>query len=528
MPFQRTEIDFSITRTLPSLVTDYLAHEGSLKPFYSFHPDPDGFKAAIEKRKTSVVDRTLLTTVLKDQYQEMNAPVRANIDSLSDENTFTVTTGHQLNLLTGPLYFIYKILSTIKLSQWLKVKYPQHNFVPLYWMASEDHDIEEINHTFLYSKQVTWATTQKGPAGRLTSEGISEVIELAKSMLGESEQTNKIIELLTNAYSKENSLSKATRILVDFLFSKYGLVILDADDTRLKKSFIPVMQEELISQTSFLKTSETIKALDELKYEAQVTPREINLFYLSDHSRERIVKAEGKYKVLNSSLEWDEKGILKELNENPDRFSPNVVLRPLYQETILPNLAYVGGPSELSYWFEYKSMFDHFNTCFPILVLRNCAMVIDESSVQRMEKLGISRTDLFKSFDLLSKEFISRNQDSFSMTAEATKIQQAYDDLVRKVSGIDSTLAKSVESEKQKQLNGLTVLEEKITRSQKKKHEVSLQQIQKLKERFFPGGTPQERIDNFLPYYAKYGSAFFDMMLESFHPVANEYMVITE
>ncbi len=534
MLFQKSTIPFQVTKVLSPLVFDYLFKSESLKSFFSFYPDDSGFQKLIDQRKLKPVNRKALVDVLRNQNQELSSATKKNIELLLSENTFTVTTGHQLNLFTGPLYFIYKILTAIKLSQSLKEKFPDKNFVPVYWMASEDHDIEEINHTFVYGKRIEWKgedalnANGKGAAGRILCKGIGSIIDELKTILGENDLSKKVIDLLNRSYSEENSLSAATRILVSELFGKYGLVILDADNATLKKIFIPVMKDELQSQTSFKKVSETIQELENNKYEVQVHPREINLFYLTDDARNRIVKENGIYKVLNTSLEWNEDALMFELNEHPARFSPNVVLRPLYQETILPNIAYVGGPAEIAYWLQYKSMFDHYNVNFPALVLRNCAMLVDESSAVKMSKLKISPTDIFKSADELSQEFVLRNSDSFSMEEEVQKLTTAFDSLVQKATKLDSTLKTLVEAEKQKQLNALEGLEEKITRAQKKRHETSIQQIRKIKGKFFPDGTLQERQENFLSFYLMFGESFFDELLAQFAPPEKEFLILSE
>lgn len=527
MPFSVKELDLTINQTLPKLVSDYLSRKDALKPFYNGFPDQEGFRNAIESRRLSKSDRQVLVEVLAEQNPRADGLVIRNIESLLHQNTFTITTGHQLNLFTGPLYFIYKILSAIKLSQHLSKEFPSSHFVPVYWMASEDHDIEEINHTYVYGKKLEWKTNSKGAAGKILCKGLNEVTDELKATLGESENAKSILEILSVAYTETHSLSAAVRILAGKLFSKYGLVILDADDARLKKIFAPVMKAELTTQVGFQKTGETISRLEKEGYEVQVQPREINLFYLSENSRERIVKENGNFKVLNKVNEWDEAGILKELDENPERFSPNVVLRPLYQEAILPNIAYVGGPAETAYWFEIKSLFDHFNIRFPLLILRNSVMLIDESSAARMNKLQISIEDLFKSYDMLAREFVAKSSDSISLASEVSEIADAYDSVIRKIAALDATLANAAEAEKQRQLKALDFLEEKITRAEKKKNEVSLQQIQKLKEKFFPGGSFQERHENFIPYYLKYGESFFDLLLESFQPVPGQLLVIT-
>lgn len=527
MTFQKTKVGFGQTKTISPLTLDYLDSKEQLRPFYAYIRDTSGFTKAIVDRKSFPVNRKELCEVLLQQNKNAAQPSLDNIRLLLEENTFTVTTGHQLNLFTGPLYFIYKILSAIRLAQFLKSQFPVQNFVPVYWMASEDHDIAEINHTYIYGKKVEWKTNGQGAAGRLKCHDIEAVIAEVKNILGDGDHASKIVEVLRKSYVSGNTLSDSTRYLVNELFGKYGLVILEPDDSRLKKLFAPLMETELLSQTAVQKTGETISGLAKLNYEAQVHPRDINLFYLKDNARERIVKEDETWKVLNSSIAWDKETLLKELKEHPERFSPNVVLRPCYQEMILPNIAYVGGPSEIAYWLEYKSLFDYFKLFFPVLSLRNCALIIDEATDGRLDKLEISPGDIFKHSDELTREFVKRQPDGFSGSGEMALINQAYDSLAAKSGSIDPTLKPFVESERQRQLKMIQSLEEKVTRSEKRKHDTGVQQILKVKEKIFPGGTMQERHENFLSFYAASGETFFNDLLESFDPVPDQFMVLS-
>lgn len=528
MAFQKSEIDYLRSGSLSRLVSDYLNGKKELSPFYHVMPDEADFVKAIDARKSHPVDRITLVQVLANQHEASAEAAKKNTQLLSIDNTFTITTGHQLNLFTGPLYFIYKILTVIGLSQKMKAKFPDLNFVPVYWMATEDHDIAEINHTYMYGKKLQWNTTQTGPAGRLDCAGIEALVEDLKAMAGENSHSEELISVLRHAYQPGRTLAQATRILVDQFFGNYGLVIIDADDPNLKKLFADVMRDDLLHQSAFTKINETIASLEQFNYEIQVRPREINLFYLASNSRERIVVENGRYRVLNSIVSWTQEEVLKELDEHPERFSPNVVLRPLYQELLLPDIAYVGGPAEIAYWLELKSTADHYHLNFPLLILRNSGMIIEDMVAHKMSKLGISNEALFKSYDELAKEFVKRNPGSLSIGEEASRIASAFDDLIKKTGPFDATLAKGIEGEKQKQMNMLKTLEEKITRAQKKKHETSLQQIQKLKDKLFPEGTLQERHDNFIPYYLKYGNSFFDFVLESFQPPSKKFVILTE
>jgi len=526
MPFKKSTVDFSKTHILPKITEDYIQSPQSFDSYINAVPEIGAFKNIIEKRKASLANRSLLATVLKEQNASASPASLKNIESLKNENSFTVTTGHQLNILTGPLYFIYKIITTIKLSQILNEKYPRFHFVPVYWMNGEDHDIEEINHTYIYGKKVEWNTDQKGATGRMTCKGMAAVIDEVETLTGTNEQTEKILSLLKSAYKESNTLCEATRMLVNTFFGKYGLVIIDADDARFKKEFIPVIKDDLFNNTSYKQVNETIAEL-KIKYEPQVHPREINLFYLNG-VRERIVKENAQWTVLNTSVEWTQDALMKEVEEHPERFSPNVVLRPLYQEFLLPNVAFVGGPAEIAYWLEYKKMFDHYKVNYPTLIMRQCSMIVDDSSSARVLKLGLREEQLFNTMDDLIKDYITRSTDGLDSVGEMQQISNAFDAIVNKISKIDVSLRGAAEAEKQRITNGLKALEEKAIRAQKKKHETVTQQIQKLKDKFYPDGVLQERHDNFIPFFIKYGESFFDELLANSNPPEREFLILTE
>jgi bacillithiol biosynthesis cysteine-adding enzyme BshC len=515
-------LDFSKTHLLDRLVQDYL--DGKCSWLTGYEKD-SAFDDVLKRRKQeNFPHRELLVDILNEQNKRLNALQAENLEALLSENTFTVTTGQQLNLFTGPLYFIYKIISSINLARRLNEKYPAQLFVPIYWMASEDHDIAEVNHATIYGKKIEWKTEQTGAVGRMKCEGIAHVINEVESLLGESENANRIISLLRESYSEDHTMAEATRILVNELFGKYGLLILDADDARLKEMFKSVMVDEMGSHTTYKLVNDTIALLKQKKYHEQVHPAEVNLFFLYQNIRSKLIATEHGFRVEPAVSEIFSKVRTADIDAN--QYSPNVVLRTLYQETILPNIAYVGGPAEIAYWLEYRSMFDYYNISYPVLVLRNSAMIIDDTPHSKMKKLDFSPEDFFQSSDELAKQFIINNTNNFSFKEEASLITQAFNSLSQKIAGIDNTLKPAAEAEMQKNLNSLKALEEKVIRAEKKKYETTIQQIYKLKEKLFPDNTPNERIDNFLPYYVKYGEGFIEMIKEGFEREEQFYILI--
>jgi bacillithiol biosynthesis cysteine-adding enzyme BshC len=495
-------IPYAETKQFSKLFLEYINGENNLRPFYAYAPHIDSFKKVIEDKGRENINRILLVDVLTAQYSKLkNADVSLNnIRLLLNNNTFSVCTGHQLCLFTGPLYFIYKILSTINLAEVLKSKYPEQDFVPVYWMASEDHDFDEIRSIHLFGKTVSWNHDAKGAVGRMNPATMNGVIDELKQILGESENARSLIQLFSEAYLNHHTLADATRYLVHQLFAEYGLVILDADDARLKETFSDILKDDIVNNTNFKLVNNTIAELEKIGHKAQVNPREINVFKLTDADRVRIENATPETLAYPSG-----------------NYSPNVVLRPLYQQMILPNLAYIGGPGEIAYWLEYKAMFDHHKINFPVLMPRNFALLSDEKIRQQMLKLGLSTEGIFKDAEHLVKEFISKNSD-FSLTEQEKTLRSVFNELSIKVSVVDNTIKATVEVELQKALAGLKNIEAKIIKSEKQKQETNINQIRKLKDKFLPDGILQERYENFAPYYLKYGKDFIPELKKVFDP----------
>ncbi|MHB8261712.1 MAG: bacillithiol biosynthesis cysteine-adding enzyme BshC [Bacteroidia bacterium] len=505
MQLSKTSIPFQKVNFFGKLFLDYInnsqfiIHNLELLP-----PSAQGIKTFVENNAYPNLNRTLLVDELRKQNNALtlSKATNENIDALKHATTYTITTGHQLCLATGPAYFIYKILSVINLCEQLNLK-TQHStlkttFVPVYWMASEDHDFEEVNHVHLFTKKIAWNTNQKGRVGSFNLDRIDTFLNEIKQTLGESEQAEKLNTLLTNAYSKKN-LADATRYLVNELFGKYGLVILDGDSKALKQEFISEIKKDVFENTSFKTVTSSNEKLKQQGYEAQVTPREINVFYTDKNIRERIVKENDVYKVLNTNLHFSKEELEKLIDTKTEKFSPNVVLRPLYQQKILPNAAYVGGPGELAYWLQYKAMFVEAQIPYPVLVPRNFVFYLDKNLQQKMQKLNLSVTDFFTEKDTLIKNY-ALAQQPFSLDKEKETVKNLYKTIRTEISKVDKTLEAASEAELQKALKGIEMLEQKGIRAIKQKNEQAINQIETIYARLFPNDVTQERVENFLRY----------------------------
>ncbi len=522
-------IDFSKTGFFFKLILDYLAGAESVRPFYHYAPSLESFASAIKDKQKELINRPVLVEVLKEQHLKLPNAIASlqQIDLLLQPNTYTVTTGHQLCLFTGPLYFLYKIITTINLADALNKAYPGNHFVPVYWMASEDHDFEEVSRVNIFGKKIVWKQEQKGVTGKIATDSLKNVLEELKPIMGSSENALKLFDIFEQAYAKP-TLAMASAYLVHALFGQYGLLIIDGDDVRLKSEFKNIIKDDILNATNYKLVNSCIQKLAEQNIKAQVNPREINCFYKTEGLRERIEKKDEHYHIVNTDIHFTEVEILTELENHPDRFSPNVVLRPLYQEKILPNVASIGGPGELAYWMEYKSMFEHHHINFPILMLRNCLLWIESTIHERILKLNIHNEELFLPIEEQIKIFLNKQGSDISFTHEEKQLKDLYEIIKTKAEKIDPTLKGTVEAELQKQLNILKTIESKLLKAEKQKQEVNINQLKKIKDKLFPEGHLQERHDNFIPFFIKHGDAFITELKEHLNPFEKQLVVLSE
>lgn len=535
-------ISFPETNYFLPLVCDYLEEKKEVRPFYHRFPNLKNFKLQIQEKAASfngensrgAGKREVLVKILQKQYEglEISETTRGHIASLSKENTFTITTGHQLNLFTGPLYFLYKIISTINLTRQLKETYPEFNFVPVYWMATEDHDFEEINFFNLHGKKFQWnppASKKTGGAvGQIPTEGLEEVFNLFSSEIGSSTNAEKLKSLFRKAYLQHSNLTDATRYLANELFREQGLVIIDAHERQLKQFFIPYMKEELLRQNSYATAVPRAEALGKLGYTVQVNPREINLFYLNEGLRERIKVRNGRYFVNDTDIEWGRDEILDLLEKEPEKFSPNVILRPLYEEVILPNLCYIGGGGELAYWFELKDYFEAVNIPFPILLLRNSALIQTDKQDEKRRKLNISNKELFlKQHELINKKVRQISNIDIDFSPQREHLVEQFRQMYELAEKTDPTFLGAVKAQEVKQLKGLEKLEKRLLKAQKRKLEDEVTRITALQNELFPNQSLQERHDNFSEFYLEYGDAFIAELFKELQPLDHNFKIIS-
>ncbi len=515
-----SKIEFEKTNKFSSIFLDYVQNKKELQKHYAFPPNIESFEEAISNRNFDDGKREVLVKTLKDQYKDISEHelVSGNIELLNQKNTFTITTGHQLNIFTGPLFFIYKIVATINMAKMLKEKYASYNFIPVYWMASEDHDFAEINNFKLFGKKFVWESEQKGPVGRFETKSMTSLLDEVMEKPG----------FITDSYLNCSNLSEATRCIVHELFGDHGLVILDADEYVFKDEFKSITKNELLNNKAHELVHTSTTQLEGLGYKSQIFPRPINFFYMEDGLRERIEKVDGIFKVKNTSLTFTEEEIEALIDEHPEKFSPNVVLRPVYQEVILPNLAYIGGPAEVSYWLQLKSVFDYYNVAFPVLFPRNFVMIITKAIARKMGKLNLIEKDVFKSFSILKEELLYKDTEPIhDLTLQLNEIEKVFEYIKTKANALDKSLEGFVMSEFKKTEKSLGNIQNRLKRAEEQKQEVSIKQLEGILEKLFPGGNPQEREDNFLNFYIN-NPDFINELIDHLDPFDLKYNILRE
>lgn len=520
-----------LSGVLNNLMKDYLDKKETLAPFYDHYPDKNGFADFLKDDKYSSLNRGALSEILLKQSETVSNTsdkTKNNIHLLKHNECYTITTGHQLCLFTGPLYFIYKIISAINLAEELNELFPGKTFVPVYWAATEDHDFEEVNHINVFGKKITWKSSQTGAVGDFKTTELQALIPALKEAFGPGSHAEELIQLFEKAYLHHGTLYEATRFLVNDLFGEFGLISVDGYDKQFKQQFIAQFKKDIFENTAYSCVTKSVNALNTLGYQAQVKPREINCFYMEAGLRSRIEKDGETFKVTDTDKKITAEELRNIIETEPQKISANVVLRPLYQQTILPNVAYVGGPGELAYWLEYKNMFDDFDAVFPVLIPRAFITLIEKNIKTKIDKLGFTIEDVFKDEQDLIKLFQIKSNTLFTLNNEKEEIERLFSEISDKINLIDKTLVNNVAAEKQKSVNSLDNLVIKANRAIKQKSETEINQVKTIKEKLFPDKIPQERFDNFSMYYIKWGKGFINELKKHIKVLKTQHLSLIE
>ena len=527
-------MDYTTTRRVQPIVLDYLADAEALREHRQFPFTAAGLLEAAQERQFPTSSRQVLTAALQRQYAgiAVDDEVKKSLARLAEEGTLTISTGHQLCLFTGPLYVPLKIMNAVRMARDLS-QLSGKAVIPIFWLATEDHDRAEIDHAWVYGKKLEWKGEAAGDpprrvggaVGRMKLTGIATVLAELDSLLGNTTRADELRTLFKECYREDHTLAQATRLLVNALYGRFGVVCVDGDDPSLKRLFAPVIREELLNQV----TERTVRYANgklAAHYPEQAHVRSINLFMLGDGDRNRIDTEGDGFKVVGEERRSTMDELLGLAEHAPEVFSPNVLLRPIYQETVLPNVAYIGGGGEVAYWLQLRWLFQGLRVPMPVVALRTSALFLNATDNDRLTQLGLSVEDLFRPIDELNGELAARlSTIDTDLSSQREALNELYEALAQRAKAADVTLEGSVRGEAQKAMKGIEAIEGKLLRAAKREQELALQRLAKLHDRLFPEGALQERRDNFIPFYLEHGPAFFDRLLE-LDPLQKKFSVL--
>ena len=527
------QINFSDIPKNHNLYLDYLYEFENVSEFYKYdfrekEKYAGLFKDIINSRSGIEIN---LTSLIKNQYLSLpqaSEKTLTNIANLNEKRTLAIVTGQQLGIFGGPLYTFYKIITAIKLARQLKERYEEYNFVPVFWLEGDDHDFNEIRKIklinkenelteFTYSEEIPEDDTKKSIGSLTLTSEINSVLELIKNSLRETEFTPDLLSQLNNFYTEGKTIKQAFKELIFWLFDAYGLVILDPQDKEIKSLLLPVFTREVEGFREHTQKLVLTSAKLEEIYHAQVKIKPVNLFYSTDDGRYSIEPVDDTFRLRRKRKQFTKEELLDTIKNEPERISPNVLLRPICQDYLLPTAFYVAGPSEIAYFAQVTPLYDFFKIQTPIIYPRASITIIEKNLQAHMDKFNLELKDIFIKADTLKDQIIASVSDKNLDTLfddSNRQIELIIDDLKTHLFSIDKTISDSSDRYRDKMLSSLSELKNKALQAQKKKHEISLKQIDKISESLYPAENLQERELNFIYFANKYGDAFLKKIFD--------------
>ena len=388
----------------------------------------------------------------------------------------------------------------------LSQKYPKYKFVPVYWMASEDHDFEEIKSFHSNGKTYSWDIESKGPVGNLNTESLKNILD----------EDISIPDFFRDAYSSSSSLSEAVRKYMNHLFGEFGLITIDPNSKNLKKTISDIIVDDVVNNTI-----EKVEKSSENTSEVYV--RKINFFFQESDFRQRIDKTD-KFNILSTNLSFTKKEIKDKIVSSPELFSPNEITRCLYQQRILPNVCYLGGPSEIVYWESFKKFFEHYNITYPVLVPRDFVLLLTTKIQKLINKLNLLSSDLFFDKNKIENKVLGIEKDEAkNFKREVNDINKILNNISEKFEKEDPTMKPHVLATAKKMEKKLIQIERRFINKQKKNNDKLINQISDLYSFIKPDNSIQERKENFMSFY---DLNFIENLLDNLDPLDFQFKIL--
>lgn len=539
-------INFSDIPKHQNLFLDYLYEFENVQEYYKHNfrnkeNFPQLFKAISESRKNRQID---LSSILTNQYstlQNISGNTLRNIESLNDENTIAIVTGQQVGILGGPLYTLYKVLTAIKLANQYNQKYEGYKFVPVFWLEGDDHDFNEVRSINIFDsenqvlnigyKREIEDDDAKQSVGKINfDESLNEFFSQFDGSLRNTDFKIDLLLKLKECYQIGKSFKQSFKELLFWLFDEYGLVIFDPQDPQVKIILKPVFKKEVNDFAVHTQKLIQVSAKLEELYHAQVKVKPVNLFYHTDDGRYSVEPVDEVFKLRRKRKQFTKDEILEEIENFPERFSPNVLLRPICQDYLFPTGFYIAGPSEISYFAQITPLYDFYKIVTPVVFPRSSVTILEKNVGAALDKYDLTLNDVFLGLDELKEKVIAglseNNLDKVFKESE-TDIELTFDKLKENLFAVDKTLVDASARYKEKMLASFSELKTKAIKAQESKHETTIRQLTRISNLLYPLENLQEREINFAYFYNKYGRDLIRKIYDDISVSEFEHQVIT-
>jgi len=537
-------INFSDIPGHQNLFLDYLYEFDNVAEFYTndFRNKENYlkiFKNISESRRQISSE---VSDIIVKQYSNLNPSnlTQENIKKLSDKKTLAVVTGQQLGILGGPLYTFYKIITAIKLSRFLSERYDDYNFVPIFWLEADDHDFNEVRSLKIiddanslisigYKDEIEEDDMRQSVGMINLDSSINDFFNKFNDSIKQTDFKTAILDRLKNIYKEGISFKEAFKKLIFDYFDEFGLILFDPQDNEIKQLLKPVFRKEITDFRAHTEKLVHVSATLEELYHAQVKVKPVNLFLRVDEGRYSIEPVENEFRLRRKRRSFSQEQLLELLENEPERFSPNVLLRPICQDYLLPTAFYIAGPSEIAYFAQIKLLYELYNIPEPIIYPRSSATILENTISNSLEKFSVSVNEMFIDVENVKKKIINSIEEiSVEQMFDGinNQIEGTFDQLKEKLLDLDKTIADSSNRYRDKILSNLNELKSKAEKAQQKKYEVTLRQIDRAAVHLFPNSNLQEREINFIYFANKYGEDILKKIFDELQINKFEHQVI--
>ena len=539
-------INFSDIPKNQNLFLDYMYEFENVQEYYKHNfRDKENytslFKSISESRKDKQID---ISSILKNQYsslQKVSDKTHGNIESINNSKTIAIVTGQQLGILGGPLYTIYKIITAIRLANQFTERYDDFKFVPVFWLEGDDHDFNEVRSVNLfdnenqvlniaYKEEINDDDAKQSIGNINFDEALNDFLNKYESSLRDTDFKNELVVKLKECYQVGKSFKQSFKELLFWLFDEYGLILFDPQDPEVKSLLKPIFKKEINDFNIHTQKLIQVSAKLEEDYHAQVKVKPVNLFYHTDDGRYSIEPVEEIFKLRRKRKQFTKDEILAEIENSPQLFSPNVLLRPICQDYLLPTGFYIAGPSEIAYFAQITPLYDFYKIVTPIIYPRSSVTLLEKNIAAALDKYDLTMTDIFLGLDELKEKVIAGlSENNIEKTFEESlhEIDLTFDKLKENLFAIDKTLVDASLRYRERVVSSINELKSKAVKAQETKHETTVRQLTRMSNLLYPFGNLQEREINFTYFYNKYGKSLINKIYEDISVNEFEHQVIT-